>query len=471
LLAERNELTTRHGRAAFAILLFQDLAAIPILALLPLLAVGTEAISLPGAAIKTAKVAGVLVVLVVGGHYLLRPVFRIVAATRIPEIFTAWALLVVIGTAVVMARIDVSMALGAFVAGVLLADSEYRPQLEVHIAPFKDLLLGLFFIAVGMSLNVGLVLSEPLRLLCLTVGLLAIKAAVLYVLARRQGLPPASARNLAAVLPQGGEFAFVILAAAMASGLFAPATRDAIIATVITSMALTPLLAAASGWLNRLLAAGRGKPAPVFDVPESAEPPVLIAGFGRVGQIVARLLTAKGIAFTALEIDPDTVDFVRRFGDKVYYGDASRLDLLRHAGAAQARVFVLAIGDSVASVRTAAMVTRHFPHLKIVAAARNRRHAFALIQLGVPVIHREKLLSALAMGGEALQVLGSARSEAARAIDLFRQYDERLLRDQAEVGDDPAKLVQMRREAMRELEELFESDVREADVERSEKAT
>ncbi|CAM9949940.1 unnamed protein product [Chrysoparadoxa australica] len=462
LLAERGELTARHGRAAFGILLFQDLAVIPILALLPLLAVGGEAMSLGGALLDTAKVAAVLTAMVIGGHYLLRPVFRIVAATRMPEIFTAWALLVVIGTAEIMEQVDVSVALGAFVAGVLLADSEYRPELESNIDPFKDLLLGLFFIAVGMSLNLGLLLSEPLRLVLMTLALLTIKGLVLYILGRRHGLDPPAARNLAAVLPQGGEFAFVILAAAVAAGVFEQADSDVVVAVVTLSMAATPLLAGGAGWLNRRLKPAGGD-SRSFDTPEEYEHPVIIAGFGRVAQIVARLLTAKGVSFTALEINPDTVDFVRRFGDKIYYGDASRIDLLRHAGAEEARVFVLAIGDPEASVRTAGVVRQHFPHLKIIAAARNRQHVFALKKLGVSVILREKFLSSLEMGGETLQALGASRSEAVRATSLFRQYDEELLDEQAAASEDTAKLVQMREEAMAELEELFERDAGSAE--------
>lgn len=462
LLAERGELTSRHGRSAFGVLLFQDLAVIPMLALLPLLAAGTEAMSLADAALQTAKVAAVLVAMVVGGHYLLRPIFRVVASTRMPEIFTAWALLVVVGTAVIMAELDISVALGAFVAGVLLADSEYRPELEANIDPFKDMLLGLFFIAVGMSINLGLLLSEPLQLVLLTLGLLAIKATVLYLLGRRHGLPPAPARSFAATLPQGGEFAFVILAAAVAAGVLAQGVSDRVVAVVTLSMALTPLLAAATAWLNRRLDPQQA-PAP-YETPDDPEHPVVIAGFGRVGQIVARLLTAKGVAFTALEANPDTVDFVRRFGDKVYYGDASKLELLRHAGAEEARVFVLAIGDPEASVRTAEMVQRHFPHLRILASARNRQHAFALTRMGVPVVLREKFLTAVEMGGETLQALGASRAEAVRAATLFRQYDEQLIAEQAALAadHDHAKLVQLREEAMAELEDLFERDAQEA---------
>lgn len=463
IMSERREMGSRHGRAGFGVLLFQDLAVIPILAVLPLLAAGTAAIGLDDALLKTGKIAVVLTVMLVGGHYLLRPMFRLVAATRMPEVFMAWALLVVVGTAVIMETFGISVALGAFAAGVLLADSEYRAAMEANINPFKDLLLGLFFIGVGMSLNLGLLLAKPVEILLLTAALLAIKAVVLYLLGRRHGLAPESSRSFAAILPQGGEFAFVILAAATTAGVLVQDVRDEVVAIVTLSMGLTPAVVGAGAWLNRRLA--RYAATLPAEAPAEPEHPVVIAGFGRIGQIVARLLTAKNIPFTALEIDPNIVDFVRRFGDKVYYGDASKLSLLRHAGAGDARVFVLAIGDPDASVRTAELVRRHYPHLKIVASARNRRHAFALTRVGVPVILREKFLTAVEMGDETLQALGLSRAEAQRSASLFRQYDQQLISDQAKLAadHDVAKLVQLRKEAMAELEELFERDVQRAE--------
>lgn len=459
LLSERGELTAKHGRAAFGILLFQDLAVIPILALLPLLAAGGEAMSLTGALLETARVAAVLAVMVVGGHYLLRPIFRLVAATRIPEVFTAWALLIVLGTAVLMAQLEMSVALGAFVAGVLLADSEYRHELEADIDPFKDLLLGLFFIAVGMSINLGLLLAQPWPLLGLTLVLLALKGAILYGIGRRQGLEPAAARNLAATLPQGGEFAFVILAAAVAAGILDQPLSDRVVAVVTLSMLATPLLVTASARLNRWLAAGPA--APDFDVPEEPTHPVILAGFGRVGQIVARVLRAKNVGFVALEINPDQVDFVRRYGDKIYYGDAAKPELLRAAGIDQARVLVLTIGDPETSVRVARAVREHYPHIRIVAAARNRRHAYALINAGVDNVLRETFLSSLELSVETLKALGLSAAEAARAAATFRAHDERLIAEQAAAGGDEAKLVQLYQDAMLELEDLFERDARE----------
>lgn len=311
LLSEQGELRTHHGRSAFAILLFQDLAVVPILALLPLLSVGGAGLDLSVALWQTLKVAVVLAVIVVGGHYLLRPVLRLMASTRIPEIFTAMALLIVIGIGLIMSFAGLSVALGAFVAGVLLADSEYRHQLEIAIAPFKGLLLGLFFIVVGMSINIGLILATPLYVAALTLGLMLIKSVVLYWLGRGSGLSVPVARKLSAILPQGGEFAFVILSAAMARGLFEAAQVDRLVAAVTLSMVLTPLLVKAINWFNSRHP--DDKPTPANNWEDMPEHPVVIAGFGRVGQIVGRMLRARKIGFVALDNSPERIDFVRKY--------------------------------------------------------------------------------------------------------------------------------------------------------------
>ena len=297
MLGERGELTSRHGRSAFAILLFQDLAVIPILALLPLFSVGHTEVTLLGGIEKTAKVAAVIGGLVIGGHYVLKPVLRVVAATRMQEIFIAMTLLIVVGTATIMEATGISVALGAFVAGVLLADSEYRHELEANVDPFKDLLLGLFFIAVGMSINLGLFASQPGYLLELTLGLVAVKGAILSVLARRHGLSWAASRNLAAYLGQGGEFAFVILSTAVAGHLFVQAEADVLVATVTLSMVLTPFAVQGVAWFNRRRASE--DKAPDYETPAESEHPVIIAGFGRVGGIIARMLRAKRIGCRA----------------------------------------------------------------------------------------------------------------------------------------------------------------------------
>ena len=458
LLSERGELTAKHGRSAFAILLFQDLAVIPILALLPLLTAGSESVSFLGALWETVKIALVVAAMVVGGHYLLRPVFRLVAATRMPEIFTAMTLLIVVGTSVIMEATGVSVALGAFVAGVLLADSEYRHELEANVDPFKDLLLGLFFIAVGMSVNLGLIASQPLFLIAITLGLMAIKGAVLFTLARRHGLSWGASRALAAYLPQGGEFAFVILSTAVAGGLFVQAEADLLVATVTMSMVLTPLLVKAVAFYHSRREP-RGQPS--FDTPDGSEHPVIIAGFGRVGQIVARLLRAKHVGFTALEINVDQVDFVRKYGNRVYYGDASRLDLLRAARIEEAKLFVLSIGNIEASLRTARTVREHYPNLKIIARARNRKHAYQLMDLGVTVLQRETFLSSLALAGDALRALGFKSDEIDRAKRMFRSHDEKRLAEHYKVADDETRYAKLVMESAKELEEQFERDAAE----------
>lgn len=459
MLAERGELTSRHGRSAFAILLFQDLAVIPILALLPLLSVGHAEVTLLGGLERTLKVALIIGGLVVGGHYVLKPVLRVVAATRMQEIFIAMTLLIVVGTSAIMDAAGISLALGAFVAGVLLADSEYRHELEANVDPFKDLLLGLFFIAVGMSINLGLFAARPLYLIELTAGLMFIKVVVLSVLARRNGLSWSASRNLAAYLSQGGEFAFVILSTAVAGHLFVQAEADLLVATVTLSMVLTPLFVQAMAMLNRWRS--DSSDVPEYETPTESEHPVIIAGFGRVGGIVARMLRAKRIGFVALEINPDQVDFVRRFGAQVYYGDASRLEMLRAARAEEASVFVLAIANVEASMRTVHMVQTHFPHLKIVARAHDRRHAYRLMNMGITVFQRDTFLSSIALAGDTMRALGLKRDEVERAQKTFRTHDEARLAEHYEVADDEERLTRLARESAAELEEQFERDARE----------
>lgn len=453
LLAERNELTTRHGRSAFAILLFQDLAIMPALVLLPLLA-GTTESQLDW---QTLLLRALIVALVIGlGRHLLRPALRIVANTRVHEAFTAAALLVVVATAALFDSLGLSMALGAFIAGVLLADSEYRHALEADIEPFKGLLLGLFFIAVGMSANIGLLLEQPLRIVGLTLAYMGLKAGVIWLVARLFRSDATTALRLAAVLAGGGEFAFVLLALVAGDGLVGRGAVDVAIIVVTLSMALSPLLIAGTESLVRRLQppAGPSK----FDQVESEEPRVLIAGFGRFGQIVARVLRARRIRFTALEISQTQVDFVRRFGNKLYYGDASRLELLRAAGAGQAEVLVLAIDDVEASLRTAEMVRQHFPRLRILARARNRQHAFRLIRAGVDEIWRETYGSSLEVAEATLVALGTPRAQARTEVGRFREHDEEALQAQAAVMDDEEKLIATVRASARQLEQLFESD-------------
>lgn len=454
LLAERKQLNTQHGRSAFAVLLFQDIAVMPMLAILPLLG-HSGAENLSAALIRAAQELTVLALLVFGGRYVLRPLLRMVAETRVSEVFTAAALLVVIGTALLVNAVGLSMALGAFVAGLLLADSEYRHELEADIEPFKGLLLGLFFISVGMTANIGLLLSHPGRIAGLVAGLILIKFVVVWLLGRVTGYSQESSRGMAFALPQAGEFGFVLFALAVSYGVMERSLADTLVIVVTISMIASPLLMMLQTFIESRLARRTERE---FDHIDTHDSRVIIAGFGRFGQIVGRILRMRRMPFTALEASVAQVDFVRRFGNKVYYGDASRLELLQAAGAARAEVFVLAIDDIDASVRTAELVRKHFPHLKLLARARNRQHALRLMDLGVRYIVRETYLSSLDMAQHALEALGMPRTEAAASIERFEEHDAKTLQGQREARDDEQKLIQSAQLAAKELEKLFEAD-------------
>ncbi len=456
ILAEKKQLTTHHGRTSFAILLFQDLAAIPLLAIIPLLGLGADEMDRTSSVLAATKAIAVVAAVVIGGRWLLRPFLRLAASAASHEIFTAAALLVVMGTALLMEQVGLSMALGSFLAGVLLADSEYRHELEADIEPFKGLLLGLFFIAVGMSVDLGLVIDKPFTILGLVFGLMAIKSSVLYGLARLAGQNRASAANLALFISQGGEFAFVLFGVAAGAQVMDKAQSDLLIVVISASMALTPLLIALN---EKILKIGSvSAPPKEFDNIETRDHRVIIAGFGRFGQMVARTLQMKKIPYTALEASFEQVDFVRKFGAKIYFGDASRLDLLRAAQADKAEAFVLAIDDVEASVKTAEIVKKHYPHLKIYARARNRRHAYRLMDVGVERIMRETFLSSLELARDVLLGLGYSATEANEATHKFRQHDETLLEQQHKIYRDEAQLIAATRQGAEELERLFEQD-------------
>ncbi len=456
-LAERDELTTRHGREAFAILLFQDLAVIPLLALLPLLAPGGGA-GISGGWLKAGGAVAAIVVMLIIGRQVLRGLFRGVAQFGNRELFTAAALLVVIGTALIMNRIGLSMSLGAFLAGVLLADSEFRHEIEADLEPFKGLLLGLFFIAIGMSVNLGLIRERPLWLVGVAAAMLLIKFAVLYAVSRRAGGDHAAARHLAVALAPGGEFAFVLFQLAGGSGIIDAGLEQSLIVAVTLSMMLAPLLYVIQDrWLEPWL---KQAAEPEYDRIDEPGNPVVIAGFGRFGQITARILRMRGIPFTALEISPTQVDFVRKFGSKIYYGDASRLELLRAAKVEQAKLFLLAIDNVESSLKVAEVMRRHFPQVPIYARARNRFHCYKLMDLDVAILYRDTYLSSLEMARAVLQGLGIAEAEARRTVAMFREYDEALLLRQHAIYQDETALIQSVRQAAEELKSLFESDPR-----------
>jgi monovalent cation:proton antiporter-2 (CPA2) family protein len=456
LLAEKQQMTTRHGRTAFSILLFQDIAVIPILALVPLMSMNSAGPVDPmGVLIAVAKVGGIIAAVILVGRFALRHVFRLVARSGIHEIFTACALLTVIGTALIMEEVGLSMALGAFLAGVLMADSEFRHALEADIDPFKGLLLGLFFIAVGMSVNFGLLATELWLVLALVLGLTALKVAVLYGLGVVSGHPLRSGGYLAISLSQGGEFAFVILTIAVAAAVIPSSLSELLILVVTFSMALTPVLYVL---YERILAARKldtsDRP---YDVPADEENQVIIAGFGRFGQIVGRVLQARKIAFTALESSSQKVDFVANYGNKVYYGDAGRVDLLRAAGAENAVIFIIAVDDADTSVRIAQAVVENFPDLRILARARNRQHAYRLMDVGVAHIWRETFHSSLDTARHTLTFLGLSDIEADRTVQTFREHDEARLVEQHGMKDD-AEAAAQAQEWARELEEILAQD-------------
>ena len=470
ILGERKELQTAHGRLGFAILLFQDVAAIPILALIPALAIAHPTTN-PGAGLLAAvRVILTIAAVVVGGRYLLRPMFRAAVGAGTPEVFTATALLVVIGTAWLMDLAGISMSLGAFIAGVLLADSEYRHEIEAQIEPFRGLLLGLFFVSVGMSLDIEMVTRQPQLVGTLLAGLLVIKAILLYAISRgvsRDDHPQSVA--LAAILSQGSEFSFVVFTLAASNSLIDPSQRDLLMLIVTLSMATTPLLVRLRAEIVPL-DRKKKKPDREFDRVDGLQARVIIAGFGRVGQIVARILTSHHIPFAALERDAEQVDFVRRFGNQVFYGDATRLDLLRAAQADKAEVFVIATENPEENLRTARMLKRHFPHLKVYARARNRQHVFRLMDLNVDEIVRDTFFSSLELARYVLLALGYDEATAKEHLRRFREHDERVLANQYPVYDDEAALLQTTQEAREDLQRLFEVDTGDGDEEEEEES-
>ncbi|MGV8932521.1 MAG: monovalent cation:proton antiporter-2 (CPA2) family protein [Luteimonas sp.] len=456
LLGERKALTADYGRMSFAILLFQDLVAIPLLAAIPLLGGAKEQTLTWPVALQA---IGAVALVVIGGRYLLRWVFRAVARTRMPEVFTATALFTVLGSAWFLQEAGLSAGLGAFLAGVLLADSEFRHELESQIQPFEGLLLGLFFIAVGMGIDVDRVVAEPQLIVGGVIVLLLVKFTILFVVGKLWPgrLPSRSALMLGGVLWLGGEFAFVVFNEAQRVRLLDNVTHDRLVAIVGISMALTPLLLIGITRLVKQLPDKREAPKPAFDKIEDHRPKVLIAGMGRFGQIVARMLLAQRIVFVALESNLDTVDDLRRFGNELYYGDPTRPDLLRAAGGDRIKVFVMAMDDPDTNTKAVRLIRRMYPNAKVFARARDRQHAWRLMDLGA-VVFRELFGSSVQMGEQVLAALGISEEMAGNHARRFREHDEELLRAQHLVYDDDAALMQTSRESRADLMQLFEAD-------------
>ncbi|ENK1257338.1 glutathione-regulated potassium-efflux system protein KefB [Vibrio vulnificus] len=449
VLEEQGLARTETGQSGFAILLFQDIAVIPMLAILPLLAGSGDTVNGWGSLTTFVSV----IVLLVGGHFLLRPLLRYVVLTGVRELFTVTALLVVLGIAMLMQQLGLSMALGTFLAGVLLAESEYRHELEIAIEPFKGLLLGLFFIAVGMAVNLGLLVLHPLEVLAAVAGLVVLKGIVLYMLGRVSRLRAKARSRMAAILSQGGEFAFVIFTAASKEGLLNPSEVSFLLVVVSLSMVTTPLLLnIQKWWYARTLNQESDVLAP--DVVDT-EPRVIIAGFGRFGQIVGRLLYANKIKVTVLESDASQIQLLRKYGYKVFYGDATQLDLLRAAGAAKAEALVICTDSPDQVMSIVELCQQHFPNLKVLARARSRVEAYQLLSHGVSSYSRETFLGALDLGRQTLVEIGMHPYQAKRAEAHFRKLDNAMLKELLPQHNQDKKLAQRAKEARKELEEIF----------------
>ena len=437
------------GQSGFAVLLFQDIAVIPMLAVLPVLA-GNTAGDWLDALWMLAGVVGLLF----GGHFLLRPLFRYVVLSGVRELFTVAALLLVIGIALVMEHIGLSMALGTFLAGVLLAESEYRHELEIAIEPFKGLLLGLFFIAVGMAVNLGLLALQPLAVLSAVFALVAVKGFILYVLARLAGSRDKARSKMAAILSQGGEFAFVIFTAASSEGLLDEQQTAFLLVVVSLSMVTTPLLLMAqSKWYARRLNIETETQLKSDVI--NKQPRVIIAGFGRFGQIIGRLMYANKIKVTVLESDASQIKLLRKYGYKVFYGDATQLDLLRAAGADKAEAMVICTDSPDEIMKIIELCQTHFPQLKLLARARSRVEAYQLLSHGVDNYSRETFLGALDLGRQALVSMGMHPYQAKRAEAHFRKLDNAMLKELLPQHNDDKQLASRAKEARKELEEIF----------------
>jgi monovalent cation:proton antiporter-2 (CPA2) family protein len=462
-LNERGQMQTSAGQSTFSVLLFQDIAVIPMLALLPLIAVreaeaGHSTTILDGLPIwvQTLLILGAVASIIIAGRYLMRPVFRYVAQSGIREIFVAFAIFIVVGITLLMQLVGLSAALGTFLAGVVLAESEYRHELEMDLDPFKGLLLAVFFMAVGGSIDFGLLLADPVYILAMVLGFVVIKLAVIYGVARVQGLNAADSASFAFNLAQGGEFAFVLVSFCLGLALISAAQSQLLVAIVAISMALAPLLM----MLNERVIQPRFAMGDGGRKPDAIEERtrVIIAGYGRFGMMVGRMLNAKGFETVVMDHDAEQIDALRQFGWRIYYGDASREDLLEAAGAAEAEILVIAIDDRDKVLEMAETVRKHFPHLKIFARSFDRVHAYDLLNAGVSQVYREVLASSVDMGEDVLVALGMHPFEAHRTARTFKSHDEKLMRETAKHRGDMETVIDMTRRGRAELTRILAGD-------------
>lgn len=451
---ERNLTVSQMGRSAFSVLLFQDIAAIPLVAMIPLLASSGGSTTVGAFALSALKVVGALALVVLLGRYIARPALRFVARSGLREVFSAVALFLVFGFGLLLEEAGLSMAMGAFLAGVLLASSEYRHALESDIEPFKGLLLGLFFIGVGMSIDFGTLVTHPLRILLLLVGFLVIKTVVLWLIARPLNVPGKQRRWFAALLGQGSEFAFVVFGAAQMAGVLDSEWVKALTLAVALSMAATPVLLVL---LTRLENSTAGQAREADEIDED-EPRVIVAGFGRFGQIAGRLLLSSGVKMVVLDHDPDHIETLRKFGMKVFYGDATRVDLLESAGAGKAEVLINAIDDPQANLQLTELAKTHFPALRIIARARDVDHYIRLRQVGVEKPERETFEAALKAGRRALEGLGLGPYEARERADLFRQFNTQMVEEMAGVENSAQARADVFKRTSAMLTEIISED-------------
>ncbi|MEM7194459.1 MAG: monovalent cation:proton antiporter-2 (CPA2) family protein [Pseudomonadota bacterium] len=455
ILGERNLMPTPAGQTGFSVLLFQDIAVIPIIALIPLL--GYEQLNQnQGGGASTLTIVAVITGIWLVGRYVIHHIFRFVASVRLREVFTALSLLLVCGIAAIMDAMGISMALGAFLAGVILAQSEYRHALESDIEPFKGLLLGLFFMSVGMVMDFGLLFEQPILIVCLTVSLMLVKGAILWLVAKLNGLPVQQKSFFSMVLCQGGEFAFVLLTAAVTAGAVSQGVSDLLTLVVALSMAVTPILLIVN---DRFIEPQFAEvDTSDFEGPQDEHNPVIIVGFGRFGQIVGRLLLANNITPTLIDINPDQITRVRRFGYKTYYGDVLREDVLHSAGAMSAKLIVLAIDDEETTTRAYHMIRREFPHLKVLARVMGRGHAMEMIDAGVDGFTRETFHSAMELSKQALIQMGFSEKQAKRHMEIIKHHDLETLKQQVAIRHDQNALIAFANTARNNLQETLRAD-------------
>ena len=454
-LTEKKVLNTEFGRASFAILLMQDVVAIPALAVIPTLGLATAA-SAQAHPVLWGQAALIVLGLGLLSRFVMGPFFRQIATLRSRELFTGVTLMIVMGVAFLMHQSGLSMALGAFLAGVFLSESEYRHELEADLEPFRGLFMGLFFVSVGSTVNLSLIFQNPVQIISITIAYMLIKALVIYAIGRGMRLHAVASRNLAVYLVQGGEFAFVIFGVSQSTNIFSGDWSQRMTVMVTLSMLLSPFIMYANDKFQTWSATK--KPPPVYDEIISDNAQVIIAGFGRFGQIFGRILRTQEIPFVAIDHDSEQIDLLRKFGNKVFYGDAARKEILTAAGVAHAKYFVIAVDDTDTAINIAKTLTAEHPHLKIFARVRNRTHLFEMMELGIQHTKRETIESSLALTKTLLVEMGFTETRAATMIDRFRVHDELMAQEQFKVRKDHKILIDLSRQGIQQLAQVLRED-------------